>query len=78
MFTRLYSTEFCCVPQLLCELSKDGDRLHPDFRMWLLLPFDAVDSGLSVDCIKVAFDYIDISGPQVCDIKFVQALVCIM
>lgn len=37
--------------------------------MWLLLPFDAVDSDLSIDCFKVAFDYIDISGPQVCDIK---------
>lgn len=34
--------------------------------MWLLLPFDAVDSDLSIDCLKVAFDYIDISGvPQV-------------
>ena len=48
--------------QLLCELSMDEDRLHPDFRMWLLLPFDAVDSHSSVDCFKVAFDC---SGPQV-------------
>ena len=52
--------------QLLCELSNDEGRFHPEFRVWLLLPIDAVGSDTSVDCFKVAFDCIE---PQVCQFK---------
>lgn len=44
---------------MLCELSNGEGRLHPDFRLWILLPFRVVDADFSTHCLKVAFNHVD-------------------
>ena len=41
---------------MLYEFSRDEDKLHPDFRLWLLLPFNTVDTLSSTSYLKVAFN----------------------
>ena len=50
---------------MLYELSRDEDKLHPDFRLWLLIPFNMADTLSSNSYLKVAFNCDDDGDPKV-------------
>ena len=52
------------------------EKLHPHFRLWVLLPFEAIESDLSTECPKVAFNHIDEEGPKVSEHIFMDINVC--